>query len=377
MKIWSGPFYKFKKSGESIKSRIYPRIFFSALFLAILLLAFFITRPFLPAILAGAIIAYLAYPFYEKTLKYIKNKNLASLVVTIFIILILTLPFIFVLSIVSKEAYYTYKTLNQHNLGTNFLKIICKDENWLLCKAAKSFTGFLPDSDLDFYMQVTIKKITEFIIQNVSQFLATVPAILLKLFVMMFVVYYLLKDGQAIGGRVKNMLPLKGIHKQHVLDKFHEITYATFYGNIFVALLQGVLGGIGFLVLGVPSPILWGFVMSLFALLPYFGTAIIWLPAALNLIFIGYLQNDSSSTINGLILVIYGVFVISSIDNILKPKLIGTKANVHPILVLLGVLGGLNMFGFIGIILGPVMLALLMTFVNIYENKKAELEKHF
>lgn len=347
------------------------------MFLAILLLAFYIAKPFLPALVTGAILAYLAHPLYEKTLKYIRNKNLASFIVTILIILLITLPFILVLSLVSKEAYDTYTTLNQHNLGTNFLRVVCRNENWASCRAVKSFVGLLPDGDLDFYIQAAIKKITGFILENASQFLVAVPSILLNFFVMMFVVYYLLKDGQAIGERIKNILPLKGAHKQHVLDKFHEITYATFYGNILVALMQGALGGIGFFVLGVPSPILWGFVMSLFALLPYFGTAVIWLPAALNLVFMGYLQNNSSSTVRGVILLIYGIIVISSIDNVVRPRLIGSKANVHPILVLLGVLGGLSLFGFIGLVLGPVILALLMTFVDIYEEEKTEIEKYF
>jgi len=151
------------------------------------------------------------------------------------------------------------------------------------------------------------------------------------------------------------------------------VTFAVFYGNIFVAIIQGILGGVGFFVLGVESPVLWGFVMILFALIPYFGTAIIWLPAALNLLFKGYLENDASYTARGIILIVYGILVISSIDNILKPRLIGSKAQVHPVLVLLGVLGGLSLFGFIGLILGPVMLALLMTFVDIYEEEKAEL----
>ena len=360
-----------------MKSKLYPRIFFSILLFATLLLAFYITKPFLPALFTGAIIAYLSHPLYKKTLRYIKNKNLASFIVAIFIVLLFTVPFIIVLGLVSKEAYATYTTLNQQNLGTNFLKVVCIDESSLSCKTTKSFIGFLPENDLDYYLQVTIKKITGFIISNVSKFLASIPSILLNFFVMIFVIYYLLKDGEIIGKRIKNILPLKESHKQHVLDKFHNIAYAVFYGNISIAILQGILGGIGFLVLGISSPILWGFVMVLFALIPYFGTAIIWLPAALNLIFIGYLQNDSSSTMRGIFLIIYGILVISSIDNILKPKIIGTKAKVHPILVLLGVLGGLSLFGFIGLILGPVMLALLMTFIDIYEEEKAELEKYF
>ena len=378
VQIWSGPFIKLKnKSGESIKSRFYPKIFFSVLFLAILLLAFYITRPFLPALITGAIIAYLSHPLYEKLLRHVKNKNIASFIVAAFIILLFAVPLVIILGLVSQEAYSTYTTLNQHNLGTNFLKVICKDENWLSCRTVKSFIDFLPEKDLDYYMQVTIQKITGFIIENITQFIASIPSILLNFFVMLFVVYYVLKDGEAIGRRIKNILPLKESHKQHVLDKFHEVTFATFYGSISMAILQGILGSIGFIVLGVQSPILWGFVMALFALVPYFGTAIVWLPAALNLIFIGYLQNDNSSTIRGVFLIVYGLFVISSIDNFLKPKMIGSKASVHPILVLLGVLGGLSLFGFIGLILGPVMLALLMTFVEIYEEEKVELEKYF
>ena len=345
--------------------------------MAILFLAFYITRPFLPALLTGAIIAYLSYPLYEKISRYIKNKNFSSFIVALLVVLLITLPFVIVLGLVSKEAYDTYETLNQQNLGTNFMKIMCNDEKSFSCETLTTFASLLPKKDLDYYLQITIEKITGFIIDNVSKFLASIPSILLNFFVMIFVVYYLLKDGEVVVKRIKNILPLKELHKQHVLERFHDITYAVFYGNISIAVLQGILGGIGFLILGVSSPILWGFVMMLFALIPYFGTAVVWLPAALNLIFTGYLQNENSLTIRGLILIIYGVFVISSIDNILKPKVIGIKADVHPILVLLGVLGGLSLFGFIGLILGPVMLALLMTFVEIYEEEKAELEKYF
>lgn len=369
--------YKIQKTGESIKSNFYQKIFFSALFFAIILLAFFITRPFLPALFTGAIIAYLVYPLYKKTSTYIKNKNLLSFLAAAIIILIVAVPFVLVIGLVSKEAYGTYTTLSQHNVGANFLKITCKDENSLPCKAVKSFVRSLPEGDIDYYMQATIKKITGFIIDNASDFAASIPSILLNFFIMIFVVYYLLKDGEAIGARIKSILPLKEHHKRNVLKKFHDVTSAVFYGNLLIAAIQGALGGIGFFMLGIPSPFLWGIVMALFALIPYFGTAIVWLPAALNLIFMGYLQSNNSLTIRGILLIAYGVLVISSIDNLLKPKIIGAKARVHPILVLLGVLGGLSLFGFIGLILGPVMLALLMTFVDIYEEEKSELEKYF
>ena len=356
------------------------------LFLAISVLAFFITRPFLPTLLTGAIIAYLSYPVYLKLAKYIRNKNLASFIIAIFLVFLITVPFIIILGLVSKEAIDTYTAISQngfnegasaHDLGANFMRIACKNEAWYSCKATRYFVGYLPNGDIDYYLKASIEKITSFIADNFSRFIISIPSILLNLFVMTFVIYYLLKDGDIVVARIKNILPLKESHKQKVLQKFHEVTGAVFYGNIAVAIAQGFLGAVGFLVLGVSSPILWGFVMILFALIPYFGTAVIWLPAALNLIFEGYLQDSTSATVRGILLIVYGVLVVSIIDNILKPKMIGTKGNVHPILVLLGVLGGLNLFGFLGIILGPIMLALLMTFVEIYEEEKTELEKYF
>jgi len=322
-------------------------------------------------------LAYLSYPVYKKALGVIKNKVIASGIVAFLLVIILTVPFIIVLGLVSKEAYATYNTLNQQKLGTNFINVVCSDQDSWSCQNIKTVVGFLPQNDLDYYIQSSIRKITVFILDNFSHFISSIPLIMLNIFVMMFIVYYLLKDGEAISKRIKSILPLKGRHKEHVFERFHNITYAVFYVNIFVAIIQGILGGIGFFLLGVGSPILWGFVMIIFALIPYFGTAVVWLPAALNLIFMGYLQNDNTPIIKGVILLAYGIVVVSSIDNIIKPKLIGTKANVHPILVLIGVLGGLNLFGFIGFLLGPVILALLMTFVEIYEEEKTELKEYF
>lgn len=341
------------------------------------MLVFYITKPFLVALATGAIISYLSYPLYLKILKRVASKNLASIIVAASIVFMLTVPFVIVIGVISKEAYKTYTSLSQHNLGTNFMKVVCKEETYWTCKSIKSFVGFLPKDNLDYYMQETIKKITGFILSNMSKFLASIPSFLLNFFVMIFVVYYLLKDGELVVKRIRNILPLKEVHKQHVFQRFHDVTHAMFYGNISVAIIQGIAGAVGFLLFGVSSPILWGFVMALFALIPYFGTAIVWLPAALNLIFSGYLQDSNTLIIKGCLLIAYGIFVISSIDNILKPKLISMNANVHPILVLLGILGGLSLFGFTGLILGPMMLALLMTLVDIYEEEKAELEKYF
>jgi len=346
------------------------------LFIAILALAFLITKPYLPALLTGAIIAYLSYPLYRKVLTRIRNRNLASLFVSVAIMLLLTVPFIVVMGLVLNEAYITYNTLSQENVATNFMKIICRNEDWLSCRSIKSFMSYFPEDNPESYMELIIKNISGFIIKNAYGLLSSIPSIALNFFVMIFVIYYLLKDGESIVRKISGILPLRESHKEEVFKRFHDVTFEVFYANLSIAFLQGILGTIGFAALGVSSPVLWGAVMTIFALVPYFGTAIIWLPAALNLLFLGYLQDSTSYTVKGIILIVYGVLVIGTIDNLAKPRLIGKKANVHPVLVLLGILGGLSLFGIIGLVLGPVMLALLITFIDIYQKEKEELEKN-
>ncbi len=369
----SGPscLFSLNKRGENIKSKLYSRVFFSILFLLVLLIAFYIAKPFLPALVTGALIAYLSYPLYRKTQNYIKNKSWAAFLVTIFILLIFTVPTILIMSLVFKEAqfYTAYLETNGNHLGSNFLKVVCRNDDWALCKASKSVLSILPKSDPDYYIGVVVQRILNYIIEHFENFISSLLSVIFDFFIMIFIIYYLYKDGYAIYRRVKQILPFKESHKERILKKFHEITTAVFYGNISAAAIQGILGSLGFLVLGVPSPFLWGMVMGLFAFVPYIGTAIIWLPASLDLMSIGYINNNNLYIIHGILLFLYGLLVLSVIDHFLKPKLIGDKAEVHPILVLIGILGGLKLFGIIGLILGPVMLAIVITFADIYSEE--------
>ena len=148
------------------------------------------------------------------------------------------------------------------------------------------------------------------------------------------------------------------------------MAYAVIYGSIIIAIIQGTLGGIGFAIFGVPSPLLWGVVMIFASLIPYIGSSIIWFPAALMLIFNGYFNSEINPIIKGILLILYGILIVGTADNILKPKIIGDKGGLHPVLVLLGVVGGLSFLGFIGMFVGPIILAMLVVFIKIYEEEK-------
>ena len=147
------------------------------------------------------------------------------------------------------------------------------------------------------------------------------------------------------------------------------MTQAVVYGHLLTAFAQGLIGGLGFLVFGLSSPILWGIIIGIAGLIPMVGTAIVWVPASIYLFLVGILQDSLPYMARGIGLFVYGFLIIGTVDNFLKPKLIGGRAKVHPALILIGLLGGLTVFGLIGAIYGPLILAMLVTFFDIYRTE--------
>jgi len=144
------------------------------------------------------------------------------------------------------------------------------------------------------------------------------------------------------------------------------ITQAVLYGQVLTAVIQGGLGGLALLVFGVQNALFWGAIMIITAFLPLLGTPVIWVPAGVGLILDGEVTR-------GILLLVFGATVVMNIDNFLRPKLVSSRTNVHPVLILIGVLGGLRVFGFIGMLIGPLILAILVALIKFYEqNYKSE-----
>ena len=343
------------------------------LLITIVVLAYFILKPFIIAILTAMVITYIFYPLYSFINKIFKMKTISALVVTIIVFLIVTLPLFFLINAVLKETYVTYLISKQKILSGDIFRGECKLNN-SICKIVNKAEELLKDPKRKYYLETATQKVTSFIADTSSNFLFSIPLLFLNLFVILFLMFYLFRDGKKLSREIKKLLPLRTKYKNLLLSKFNEVIYAVVYGHIIVAMIQGLLGGIGFYFFGIPSPVLWGIVMWFFALIPMVGTPVVWAPAAILLMIDGYLQGSNTLIIKGVLLILYGIFIISSIDNILKPKIIGARARVHPVLVLLGVLGGLKLFGFVGIIIGPVILALIITLIDIYEIEQ-ELER--
>ena len=352
-----------------MKSELYQKTIFTLIFIALIIVSFLIIKPFLTAVLTGIIFSYIFYPMYSRINRKISNKNVSSLITSLLVILIITLPLFFVLNTISKEAYTTY-LLSRQKLAAGQFLAPCEPADKPICEAVNYFTDKANDPKVKYYFDTTIKGITTKITESISNILFSIPIFMLDLFIVLFVMFFLFRDGKVFVDKIERIMPLKAKYRKHVFKKLNDMAYAVIYGSIIIAVIQGTLGGIGFLIFGLPSPLLWGIIMIFASLIPYVGSSIIWFPASLMLIFNGYLNMETNLIIKGILLMLYGIFIVGTIDNILKPKIIGDKSGLHPVLVLLGVVGGLAFLGVVGIIIGPIILAMLVTFIKIYEEEK-------
>jgi predicted PurR-regulated permease PerM len=174
-----------------------------------------------------------------------------------------------------------------------------------------------------------------------------------------YLLFYFLRDRGAVLDAVRWLSPLESAENERLFARIGDTIYATLYGEFVVAMVQGVLGGLMFWWLGLPSPLLWGAVMVLLSLLPLFGAAIVWVPAAL------FLASEGSWG-RALILVGWGFMIVSTIDNILRPILVGDRLKLHPVLVFLAVIGGVMLFGPAGLVLGPLLVTVTLALLEIW-----------
>jgi len=186
----------------------------------------------------------------------------------------------------------------------------------------------------------------------------------LGLFVMLYLTFFLLRDGRDIAGRIDRAMPLPSDLRSALAAKFLAVVRATVKGSLIVAIVQGLVGGIIFWFLGLPGALLWGVAMGFFSLLPAIGTGIIWVPVSLYLLATGDVWQ-------GLFLAFCGIFVIGLIDNILRPILVGHDTRMPDYIVFITTLGGLELFGFNGIIVGPMIAALFLTIWEVFGNHRA------
>ncbi|MBI2884340.1 MAG: AI-2E family transporter [Candidatus Methylomirabilis oxyfera] len=213
--------------------------------------------------------------------------------------------------------------------------------------------------DLNALLLGGLDAVSRFIVDNLKGIAINLLSFTVNLFLAAFTFFFLLRDGEAIVCSLQRVLPLERKHAEALFSRLYEAVSAVVRGTIVTALAQGVLGGVGYWALGVPYPVFLGLATALFSLLPVGGSGLIWIPAALYLFLEG-------GWIRGLLLLAWSTVVVSTADNVLKPALISGGTNLPTLFLFFGMLGGLQVFGILGFILGPVLLVTLSTFLEIY-----------
>lgn len=182
---------------------------------------------------------------------------------------------------------------------------------------------------------------------------------IVQTFFVVFTMYYLFRDGERLRASLRSALPLEGPQASEIFQRTSEVIAASIYGVLVIATIQGTVGGLTFWGLGMHSPLLWGVVMILLSMIPMAGAFIVWVPAAIYLAASGH-------WVKALILTLVGVFVIGLIDNFLRPKLVGERTRLHELLIFFSVVGGLQFFGILGLVLGPVIVAITLALFDVF-----------
>ncbi len=335
----------------------YNIYFFFVLLTGVTVLTFFIFKPFLIACLLGAVLARLFYPLYKKMIgSKNKRKGLCAALVILAIILIIVIPFYSIISLVGSEFQTVFNYLNNEENGASGLV-----EKGMKNLSKISLGNFGNFSDLVNQEEIvslikSFSKNTLGILQGAYQ---GVASLVVNSFVMFFALFYFLIDGERLVGKIMELSPLKDKYEKILIARFNSIIQAVLKETFFIAFLQGILSGVLFWLTGVASPIILGVVATLASFLPSVGAGLVWLPVGITMIILGY-------PIKGFVILAVGALVISTIDNVLRPKLMGKSSQVHPLLILLSTFGGLLIFGISGFIVGPIVMALFLVLWEIY-----------
>jgi predicted PurR-regulated permease PerM len=346
---------KFKSLMNNLKPQFYYML---ALLLGALLIVFYIFRPFLYTLITATAFAVVFQPVHQKVLNYTRQRRgIAALITGVIIILLVLIPVVFLGIQIFREAQELYSSVTDGGGKDNILNAV-KEITAYLQKYIPVPVEF--SLDFDKYIEHGLS----WLLENIGSVFSNLAKIILKLFIFIIALYYLLKDGEDLINKIVELSPLADTDDEKIFNIIKSAINSVIKGNLTIAVIQGILTAGGFAVFGVPNAVLWGSVTAISALIPGVGTSLVVIPAVLFL----FLRGDNLS---GFGLLVWGAGAVGLIDNFLGPKIMGRGMKMHPLVILLSVLGGIGFFGPIGFLLGPLAVSLLFAFIEIYTSLSA------
>jgi len=324
--------------------------------LLLIYLVFRIYEPFLAALGWAAILTIFFHPMHSWLLRRI-GPNRAALFSTLAVTFLLIVPAIVVATLFVREAVSISRGV-QHSLTGEQAPLVARTWGWL----ARHVPGLDPNADLLDMIGNGVKKEAGFLAERVGTILRNIAEFLFDLFVMIFALFYFFRDADKIIRGVRAVLPFDAEHRESMLAQARDLISASVTTSLIIAAIQGLLGGFGFAVVRLPNPIFWGVAMAFFSLVPVVGSALIFVPASLWLGFTGHWGRAIL-----LLLICAGVSAV--VDNLLRPFLLGGRTEISALFIFIGVVGGVALFGMLGLVLGPILIATAASVFAVYMDR--------
>jgi predicted PurR-regulated permease PerM len=342
-----------------------PKYFILGGLLALMITLIWIISPFIPSIIIGAVIATGFYPIHKRIKKVLKKRTPAAIVSMVILLSIILIPVTWFISYITTQAIDTYFYVEEQ-----FGALLEIDVKLIPEIIENSFVGtylnqakeILPiqTEDIVGFATTAIQNISEFLVSQTTNLAKQVSILTFHIFVLLLSMFFFLRDGDTAIQEIKDVIPLANEYREILMNKLQAMSKGILYGIFGASMAQGLLGGIGFSLVGIENAAFWGTIMAFFSLVPYVGATLIWIPAALVLLLTGH-------SVAALVLVLWGMFVVGTVDNIIKPIVIGESARIHPLLSFLTILGGIFTMGITGLIIAPYILSLALSFLYIYK----------
>ena len=319
---------------------------------SILVLSFFLLKPVLLSIIVGFILAFIFFPIYNKIYSLTKMKNVSAMIVSVVLILLIILPIWFLTPIILNQSIKFFVSSQQ----IDFVLILKKIFPSIF--ASQEFSA-----QIGSVISSSVAKTTNSLMNAFANFILNFPIFILQLLVVSFTFFFSLRDKEQLITYVKSLLPFSKDVEKKLFDYSKEITFSVIYGQVIIGILQGIITGAGFFIFRVPNALLFTSFAVVASIIPMLGPVFIWVPIVIYLILAGNTSAAVGVTIFGLI--------ASTVDNFLRPIIISRRTRVPPSIIVVGMVGGIFLFGVLGLILGPLILSYLLIILELYRKKEA------
>lgn len=337
-----------------MRQALLAKSFLIFLIIAILFACYKIFEPFLIIIIVATVLVTIFYTPYEQLVKLLGGrKNVAALIMCILVSILVIVPLTNFLVYTAQRSADAYESTLAF-LSAKDIPEIVESQFWQKYNLIGLDSEALRTTLLD-----TAKKVQEWLVDGAGAFLKGTTNFVFSLVMIIFTMFFFFVDGKKMLEKLMYWTPLPNKYDRAIFKKFKDVSASTMVSTFVTAIAQGLVGALGFIIVGVPA-FFAGISMALLSLVPYLGAAIIWFPVAVYLLIIGKIWQ-------GIFLIIWGAAVVGLVDNVIKAYIIKGKAQVHPIFIIFSILGGITLFGFWGVIFGPLIISLAVTILHIYE----------